>query len=151
MSLARAVYQDREICLLDDPISAVDSHVARHLFDKVIGETGILAGKTRILVTHSLAYLKKVDKIVVMNGELEYTQDSQNSDSVTRIDINYALSIIRSDGRITEAGSYDQLIKDNGAFGEILKEYLNELVERQKSEHSIIEHGTVPKSSTSLS
>ncbi len=76
MSLARAVYQDREIYLLDDPISAVDSHVARHLFDKVIGDRGILAGKTRILVTHSLAHLRKVDKIVVMQSEFQFIQES---------------------------------------------------------------------------
>ena len=70
VSLARAVYQNHDIYLLDDPISAVDSHVARHLFDKVIGHSGILGDKTRILVTHSLAYLKHVDKIIVMRGDI---------------------------------------------------------------------------------
>ena len=45
MSLARAVYQDTDIYLLDDPLSAVDVHVAKHLFQHVIGPTGLLADK----------------------------------------------------------------------------------------------------------
>lgn len=47
MSLARAVYSDADIFLLDDPLSAVDAHVAKHIFDQVIGPEGVLAGKVR--------------------------------------------------------------------------------------------------------
>ena len=47
VSLARAVNVDANIYLLDDPLSAVDSHVGKHIFNKVIGPTGLLAGKTR--------------------------------------------------------------------------------------------------------
>ena len=45
MSLARAVYQDSDIYLLDDPLSAVDSHVGKHIFDKVLGPQGVLKNK----------------------------------------------------------------------------------------------------------
>lgn len=45
VSLARAVYADADIYLLDDPLSAVDSHVGKHLFDQVIGPSGILKKK----------------------------------------------------------------------------------------------------------
>lgn len=45
ISLARAVYSDADIYLLDDPLSAVDSHVGSHLFNKVIGPTGMLKDK----------------------------------------------------------------------------------------------------------
>ena len=45
LSLARAVYQDTDVYLLDDPLSAVDLHVAKHLFQHVIGPTGLLANK----------------------------------------------------------------------------------------------------------
>ena len=49
-------------------LSAVDAHVARHLFDQLIGPSGLLHNKTRILVTHSLNFLHKVDRILVMDG-----------------------------------------------------------------------------------
>ena len=45
MSLARAVYQDADIYLLDDPLSAVDSHVGKHIFEEVIGPNGLLRNK----------------------------------------------------------------------------------------------------------
>lgn len=45
VSLARAVYDDADIYLLDDPLSAVDARVGRHLFDQVIGNRGLLRNK----------------------------------------------------------------------------------------------------------
>jgi ABC-type nitrate/sulfonate/bicarbonate transport system ATPase subunit len=45
VSLARAVYSDNDVYLLDDPLSAVDSHVGRHIFDQVIGPNGLLKDK----------------------------------------------------------------------------------------------------------
>ena len=45
MSLARAVYQESDVCLLDDPLSAVDIHVGRHIFDKILGPSGVLKDK----------------------------------------------------------------------------------------------------------
>jgi ABC-type multidrug transport system fused ATPase/permease subunit len=45
VSLARAVYSDADIYLLDDPLSAVDSHVGKHLFKNVIGPQGLLKRK----------------------------------------------------------------------------------------------------------
>uniref|UniRef100_A0A8C5CKE9 Cystic fibrosis transmembrane conductance regulator n=1 Tax=Gadus morhua TaxID=8049 RepID=A0A8C5CKE9_GADMO len=64
VNLARAVYQDADIYLLDDPLSAVDGEVGRHLFEKCI--CGILKDKPRILVTHQLQYLKVADQILVL-------------------------------------------------------------------------------------
>ena len=45
VSLARAVYQNADIYLLDDPLSAVDSHVGKHIFDNVIDRNGLLGNK----------------------------------------------------------------------------------------------------------
>ncbi|XP_011696223.1 PREDICTED: probable multidrug resistance-associated protein lethal(2)03659 isoform X2 [Wasmannia auropunctata] len=71
INLARAIYKDADIYLLDDPLSAVDSHVSRRLVDKCI--CGYLKGKTRILVTHQLQYLQLADQIIVMNnGSIEH-------------------------------------------------------------------------------
>uniref|UniRef100_A0ABI0NIR1 ATP binding cassette subfamily C member 13 n=1 Tax=Bos taurus TaxID=9913 RepID=A0ABI0NIR1_BOVIN len=66
--LARAVYSGADIYLLDDPLSAVDVHVAKQLFEKVIGSSGMLRNKTRILVTHNLTLLPQMDLIVVMES-----------------------------------------------------------------------------------
>ncbi|NWQ90902.1 MRP3 protein, partial [Burhinus bistriatus] len=104
VSLARAVYSNSDIYLLDDPLSAVDSHVAKHIFDKVIGPDGVLKGKTRILVTHGISFLPQVDHIVVL-----------------------------VDGKISEMGSYQDLLKQNKAFAEFLRNYaLDEDVEEDE-------------------
>ena len=52
ISLARAYYSDRDIYLLDDPLSAVDAHVGKHIFNHCIN--GVLRGKTILFVTHQL-------------------------------------------------------------------------------------------------
>ncbi|EFN85517.1 Probable multidrug resistance-associated protein lethal(2)03659 [Harpegnathos saltator] len=70
INLARAIYKDADIYLMDDPLSAVDSHVSRHIVDECI--CGYLKEKTRILVTHQLQYLPFADQIIVMNnGSIE--------------------------------------------------------------------------------
>ncbi|XP_063818327.1 ATP-binding cassette sub-family C member 2 [Pseudophryne corroboree] len=94
VSLARAVYQDTDIYILDDPLSAVDAHVGKHIFEKVIGPGGLLKNKTRILVTHGVSFLKHTDEIVVL-----------------------------VDGVVTETGSYKTLLANNGAFAEFLRTY----------------------------
>ena len=69
VGLARAVYSDADIYLLDDPLSAVDIKVGRRLFDACI--VGHLSGRIRLLVTHQLQYLKDVHNIAVMeNGSI---------------------------------------------------------------------------------
>ncbi|XP_065882473.1 ATP-binding cassette sub-family C member 4-like isoform X2 [Dysidea avara] len=64
VNLARAVYRDSDIMLLDDPLSAVDAAVSRHLFDRCI--CGVLADKLVILVTHQLQYAEHADRILVL-------------------------------------------------------------------------------------
>jgi ABC-type multidrug transport system fused ATPase/permease subunit len=66
VSVARLVYSDRQILLLDDPLSAVDVHVAAHLFEECIGNRGALRGRTRLLVTHHIANVQQCDRVVVM-------------------------------------------------------------------------------------
>ncbi|XP_019827194.2 ATP-binding cassette sub-family C member 4 isoform X2 [Bos indicus] len=64
VNLARAVYQDADIYLLDDPLSAVDAEVSRHLFELCICQA--LHEKIRILVTHQLQYLKAASQILIL-------------------------------------------------------------------------------------
>nr|CAD7259046.1 unnamed protein product [Timema shepardi] len=70
VNLARAVYNEADVYLLDDPLSAVDTHVGKHLFNECINS--YLKHKTRILVTHQLQYLKDADTIIILNnGKIE--------------------------------------------------------------------------------
>ncbi|EOD26066.1 hypothetical protein EMIHUDRAFT_418765 [Emiliania huxleyi CCMP1516] len=68
IALARAVYANADIYLLDDPLSAVDAHVGKHLFQRVLGPHGLLAGKTRLLVTHQTQYLPAADEVLLMEA-----------------------------------------------------------------------------------
>ncbi|MGH0114521.1 UNVERIFIED_CONTAM: hypothetical protein FKN15_019661 [Acipenser sinensis] len=105
VSIARALYSEADVYLLDDPLSAVDAHVAKHIFDKVIGPEGLLKDKTRILVTHSITFLPQVDNIVVL-----------------------------VDGSVSEMGSYQELLTQNGAFAEFLRNYaLEDIVEEDEA------------------
>uniref|UniRef100_A0A452UGV2 Multidrug resistance-associated protein 1 n=1 Tax=Ursus maritimus TaxID=29073 RepID=A0A452UGV2_URSMA len=97
VSLARAVYSEADLFLLDDPLSAVDSHVAKHIFDQVIGPEGVLAGKTRVLVTHGISFLPQMDFIIVL-----------------------------ADGQVSEVGSYPGLLQRNGSFANFLCNYAPE-------------------------
>ena len=55
---------DADIYLLDDPLSAVDAHVSRVLFDEAI--KGFLKNKLKVLVTHQIQYVKEADKILIL-------------------------------------------------------------------------------------
>ncbi|XP_043284650.1 probable multidrug resistance-associated protein lethal(2)03659 [Venturia canescens] len=90
INLARAVYADAPICLFDDPLSAVDAHVGKHMFEECIEKH--LKGKTRILVTHQLQFLRNVDWIVVLK-----------------------------DGAIQAEGTYEQLAEMGVDFGRLLE------------------------------
>ncbi|XP_074521778.1 ATP-binding cassette sub-family C member 12-like [Halichoeres trimaculatus] len=76
ISLARAVYSNRDIFLLDDPLSAVDAHVGKHIFEECIKKE--LKGKSIILSTHQLQYLEFCDDILVLeDGEVLESGDHQ--------------------------------------------------------------------------
>ncbi|XP_045298609.1 ATP-binding cassette sub-family C member 12 isoform X3 [Leopardus geoffroyi] len=69
ISLARAVYSNHEIYLLDDPLSAVDAHVGKYVFEECIKKT--LSGKTIVLVTHQLQFLESCDEVILLeDGEI---------------------------------------------------------------------------------
>ncbi|KAJ4703013.1 ABC transporter C family member 2-like [Melia azedarach] len=65
VSMARAVYANSDVYIFDDPLSALDAHVGRQVFDKCI--KGELRGKTRVLVTNQLHFLSQVDRIILVH------------------------------------------------------------------------------------
>lgn len=67
-ALARAVYARADVYLLDDPLSAVDAHVGRHLFDEVIGPKGLLAGKARLLSTNAIPFCEQADELIFLRN-----------------------------------------------------------------------------------
>ncbi|XP_031634328.1 multidrug resistance-associated protein 4-like [Contarinia nasturtii] len=105
INLARAMYRKANIYLIDDPLSAVDTHVQAHLFHKCIGSNGYLARQnaTRILVTHQLHFMKEADWIVVLK-----------------------------DGKIETQGDYDTVVKNGVEFDNVLKHNENEQIEKDE-------------------
>eukprot|EP01041_Mallomonas_annulata_P002395 gene2395-4646_t len=73
VALARAIYSDADLYLLDDPLSAVDAHVGKALFFDSIINSLKNRGKTVILVTHQLQYLPFGDRVLLLNGRGEQT------------------------------------------------------------------------------
>ncbi|KAF9971485.1 hypothetical protein BGZ73_005585 [Actinomortierella ambigua] len=94
VSLARAAYQDADVYLLDDPLSAVDAHVDQHLWENLIGPNGLLKDKTRLLVTHGIHHLEQVDDIVLMKN-----------------------------GEICEHGKFEELVAHDKDFSQLISEY----------------------------
>ena len=97
VAMARAVYNNGDVYLLDDPLSAVDAHVGQHIFEQVIGPSGLLKNKTRVLVTHGVKYLPEVDNIVVLKN-----------------------------GQISESGTYKELLNRGKEFADFLIQYIQE-------------------------
>ncbi|XP_015781935.1 multidrug resistance-associated protein 1 [Tetranychus urticae] len=135
ISLARACYSDADIFIMDDPLSAVDAHVSKHLFNRVLNsESGILRDKTRVLVTNKLDILSNVDYIYVLNNgrtneagtyqelvnsrgdfynlvkQFTFTSDGQKSDECSQV-INKEISLVHNEGEIT-ATEHKEVDKD---------------------------------------
>jgi len=78
INLARALYSDANLYLMDDPLAAVDTKVVNHIYHNAISEE--LANKTRILVTHHVSLLRNADKIICINNKARFEMfPTQNS------------------------------------------------------------------------
>lgn len=66
VSLARAVYSGADIVVLDDPLSAVDAHTGKKIFERVLSDQGLLGGACKIFVTHAVQYLSYATEIIVL-------------------------------------------------------------------------------------
>ncbi|DBA70095.1 TPA: hypothetical protein ACH3X2_012257 [Trebouxia sp. C0005] len=89
ISIARAVYTDADVYLFDDPLSALDSKVAREVYNTCL--MGVLRNKTRVLVTNQLQFVSGANSVVFMH-----------------------------DGKIQEKGTYDELMKSDQGFAQLM-------------------------------
>ncbi|KAH9481477.1 Multidrug resistance protein fer6 [Psilocybe cubensis] len=94
INVARALYYDADVVIMDDPLSAVDAHVGKALFHDAILGALRNEGKTVIFVTHALHFLSQCDYIYTLR-----------------------------DGRVAEKGTYEELIQANGEFARLDKEF----------------------------
>ncbi|XP_055588089.1 ATP-binding cassette sub-family C member 4-like [Uranotaenia lowii] len=90
VNLARAIYKKSDVYLLDDPLSAVDAHVGKHIYEMCIRD--FLADKVCVLVTHQLQYLKDVQHIILMNTGTIDAQGSYHEIKRTKLDSILALT-----------------------------------------------------------
>ncbi|KAI1317550.1 hypothetical protein EDD11_008244 [Mortierella claussenii] len=108
ISLARATYDNADVYLLDDPLSAVDAHVDRLLWEQLIGPEGMLKDKARILVTHGIHHLEHVDQIVVIK-----------------------------EGEIEELGQYEGLMASKRTFYQLITEYSAKHSRKRRNSHAV--------------
>jgi ATP-binding cassette, subfamily C (CFTR/MRP), member 1 len=94
LALARAVYARADVYFLDDPLSAVDQHVGRHLIDNVLGPQGLLKTKTRVLATNQISVLAQADAISMIRG-----------------------------GKIVETGTYEQVMASKKDLYNLIVEF----------------------------
>lgn len=108
VALARAAYQDADVYLLDDPLSAVDAHVDQHLWDRLVGPEGLLKDKTRVLITHGIHHLSEADQILVMKA-----------------------------GEVAETGTYKDLMAAGKDFYQLITDYAVQEKKKQEKEKVI--------------
>ncbi|XP_042503356.1 ABC transporter C family member 3-like isoform X1 [Macadamia integrifolia] len=104
IQIARALYYDADIYLLDDPFSAVDAHTGTHLFKECL--LGILSTKTVIYVTHQVEFFPFANLILVMR-----------------------------DGKITQAGKYEEILCSGTDFMELVGAHKKALAKLNSIEH----------------
>ncbi|KAJ2821040.1 hypothetical protein GGI24_004321, partial [Coemansia furcata] len=97
VSLARAVYAQADIYILDDPLAAVDAHVGKHIFTHVLGPQGMLKTRARILVTNAVEYLGNVDRVIMLR-----------------------------DGQVVECGLFSRIMDNRGEIYDYIKAHMVE-------------------------
>ncbi|KAI0035413.1 ABC transporter [Vararia minispora EC-137] len=108
INICRAIYANTDIVIFDDPLSALDAHVGESVFKNVLADGS--TGKTRILVTHALHFLRQVD---------------------------YIYCIV--DGRIVERGTYADLMAAHGAFALHIDQFVSKTEQEENQEEAVEE------------
>ncbi|KAI5959094.1 uncharacterized protein KGF55_005585 [Candida pseudojiufengensis] len=105
ISLARAVYSNADIYLLDDILSAVDAHVGKKIIKEVLSFKGMLGDKTIILATNAINVLRNSNEIVLLQN-----------------------------GKIEERGSFEEVMSNNGDLSKLIKEHSHDYDDEDEEE-----------------
>ncbi|KAH8428477.1 ATP-binding cassette transporter YOR1 [Aspergillus melleus] len=127
LNIARAIYSNSELVLLDDPLSAVDAHVGRQIMDKAI--CGLLRDRCRVLATHQLHVLGRCDRIIVMDQGRIHAFDTfanlMQNDEVFRSIMSSTAQLETSDketpGHNTEIQPTEEKPKNEGSGAALMQ------------------------------
>lgn len=128
INLARCVYKDADIYLLDDPLSAVDTNVGKQLYEECI--TKYLRNKVRILITHQLQYLRNADKILIFKegsivGQGTYTELQKSGLDFAKLLEEYQAEEEDAEKKkIRSRQNSEMAVNDDGEEQEIAKEQM---------------------------
>ncbi len=139
IALARAFYQDADVILLDDPLSAVDSRVGRLLFFSAIQDLGLKKGKCVVLVTHQHQYIGS-SRCVMMSGgrvtcvgsyqkcveasdgQLVFAAQNQSVEDLTKLDATKSQAIAENEeppsGETAEKNTTSEAVKSDNMADE---------------------------------
>ncbi|KAJ2066891.1 hypothetical protein GGI08_001650 [Coemansia sp. S2] len=125
LALARTVYSQADIYMLDDPLSAVDAHVKRHILDNVILSSGLLGNKLRIITTHSESMLSFCNQVVTVSDKTtsvvyQEPKEHQYIAPVAAVEIN---NVCEPTSTETDSDSKPETLTTDDANAQI--DYLN--------------------------
>jgi ABC-type multidrug transport system fused ATPase/permease subunit len=152
INLARSVYANKDIILLDDVLSAVDARVGRLIVDECLSK--YLGDKTRVLATHQLSLIERADRVIYLNGDgsinigtvaelmntnesfvrlMEYSKKAEKEEEVEELEEHENENLARADSTVSEKRDAHAgvLVEDeekakNAIEWNIYKEYLHE-------------------------
>eukprot|EP00501_MAST-03F_sp_TOSAG23-6_P001757 GSMAST32.ASY1.ANO1.1834.1 assembled CDS len=120
VALARAIYSNPDVLFLDDVLSAVDVDVCRHLVEECIVPM-IKQGKTVVIATHSINWLKIADQVIVVNeGAIEFNGSAADL-SVTKVKLDSEKSQKSQDGRLTKT----ETMQEGSVKSQVLQKYIS--------------------------
>ena len=138
VALARACYQQSDVYLFDDSLSAVDNHVAQHIFRHCILNLLKNEGKTVILITNNIAFLSSADQIVCLDGEKKRVKFSGTYDEC--LDANIDLVELEKD--LSEEGkdqNKKEIIKKSDDNSKVIKDDTESKIATQSTSSSLKE------------
>ncbi|KPJ19664.1 putative multidrug resistance-associated protein lethal(2)03659 [Papilio machaon] len=115
VSLARCVYQQADLYLLDDPLAAVDAKVAQAIYEKCV--RGFLRDRAVVLVTHQAQYTRHADNMCVMRDGMIVAQGTYSELQETLLEFERLVENVEvNQGTQKKAKENDEKLKEENAM-----------------------------------